>query len=748
MGVLKNKYFQAFMLSLLVGCAMIIPSIIAGHGILTLRADFNFQQIPFNEFMNDSIKNGNMLWVWNNDLGSDFIGAFSFYNLTSPFTLIGFLFPANWFPYLIGPIFILKYGIAGLTSYLYLQQYVKDKKWALLGSLLYAFSGFQITNMLFYHFHDVVALFPLLLYSLDRLVNGNKKWLFSLCVALSVFTNYFFFIGEVVFLIIYYLIKVISKSYTFSARKFGRIWFEGILGVGIAMVILLPSILFVMDNPRVNNYWTLRSMFVFDKIHLIEILRAMFFPSDDMSLHSVLSADNYSSCEAFLPFVSCIFVFAYIFKKPKDWKSLLFIICLVFMFIPILNSSFFAFTNTYYARWFYMPILIMCLLTASCLDENIKVKLGIIITLILFIIFGLSLAYMYFGVHTRIIYNKMYFIVYLCLFIICFIGTYFCVKNKKYKFILLIIGIIIYIVFRGNYFFYQNKLSFQHLRQKYDTFLSAYSELKIPENNVRVDGSGECFSNLNYVAKIPYLKNFNSNLHGSNFEFYYSVGIPNGSIRDVSTILSEDEKNLHNFLSVKYLISCDTKNSYFDKNYKLISKNNKFYIYKNNEYKKMGISYNYYISTDDFNKLDFKKKRDVLNKAIVLDKKQIKKYGKYFEKYDDGKMEYINTLSNNKFSLKKNKFNSSFKTPKDTLIIYTIPYSKGWNSKVNGKDALIEKVDNGFMAIKVEKGFNNVEFIYTTPGLKIGFIISIISVLILIGSIVLEKIKYKQKTLI
>ena len=257
MRILKNNYFIAFMLSLLLGSLIIVPSIIAGNGILTLIADFNTQQIPFNIFLNTAVKNGDILWTWVNDLGSNFIGTFSFYNIGSPFVLLGFLFPAKWFPYLIGPIFILKYAFAGLFSYLFLQQYVKDKKWAIIGSLLYSFSGFQITNMLFYSFHDIVAFFPLLLYSLDQIVLKNKKTLFCLVVALCCFINYYFFIGEVIFLIVYYLVRVFTKTYPFSFRNFGKILFNGCLGVGIAMIIFLPSILFVIDNPRVNNNWNI-----------------------------------------------------------------------------------------------------------------------------------------------------------------------------------------------------------------------------------------------------------------------------------------------------------------------------------------------------------------------------------------------------------------------------------------------------------------------------------------------------------
>ncbi|MCI8330683.1 MAG: glycosyltransferase, partial [Bacilli bacterium] len=70
-------------------------------------------------------------------------------------------------------------------------------------------------------------------------------------------------------------------------------------------------------------------------------------------------------------------------------------------------------------------------------------------------------------------------------------------------------------------------------------------------------------------------------------------------------------------------------------------------------------------------------------------------------------------------------------------------------ARVNGKEVKIEKVDNGFMAIKINKGKNNIEFKYTTPGLLIGIIISTISLVFYIiylikNKLTKEKSQYKK----
>lgn len=741
MKILKNSYFIAFIFSLLLGCLIIVPSIIAGNGILTLIADFNTQQIPFNEFLNTAVKNGDVLWTWVNDLGSNFIGTFSFYNIGSPFVLLGLLFPASWFPYLIGPIFILKYAFAGLFSYLFLQQYVKDKKWAIIGSLLYSFSGFQITNMLFYSFHDIVAFFPLLLYSLDKIVLENKKTLFCLVVALCCFINYYFFIGEVVFLIIYYLVRVFTKTYPFSFRSFGKILFNGCLGVGLAMVIFLPSIMFVLDNPRVNNAWTIPSMLFYDKNTYLEIIRAIILPSDVMSgpNHSILNSYNYKSIELFLPFVGVVLAISYVFKNKKNWISILFIICLIFMFIPILNSSFFAFTNAYYARWFYMPILIMSLLSAKCLDENVSIKPGVIITLILFIILALGLCYIYFGLNIRILYNKTAFIIYLFVFVICLISLCLIMKFFKNKFLWILIGIILYTTFRGNYFFYQNKGTLGNNSDYVEEILTVDDTLDFSTKDVRYDFALGCSFNLGYLGNFPNIKTFNTNINGSNFEFWQSVGIPNNSFRDVNTYLDDDDFALRNLLSVKYVVSCNTRNKNFEEKYKFIDKREDYYIYENEDYKKMGISYNYYISDNDYEKLTYKEKREILNNALVLNEEQTKKYNSILQKYNEDETKYTNETKNYYFEFGKGSFTNKFEIDKQTMIMYSVPYDSGWSVEINGKKGKIEKVDNGLMAIKVHKGKNKVEFKYTPPGLKLSLVISALSLIIVVGRMVMTK---------
>lgn len=689
---------------------MFLPITILEKGLFFIGSDFNLQQMIFGEVMNYSLKEGSYLWTWFNDLGSDFIGTFSFYNLFSPFNVFTYLFPARWYPYLCSFLTIVKFGVGGLTSYLFLKRYVKNKKLVLLGSLLYSFSGFQFTNMLF-HYYDSVVLFPLLLYALDNLVYDNRKGYFALTVSLLAFTNWFMFIGEVVFVVIYYIVKVICKSYVFDLKKFFNILLEGVLGTLLASVVLVPSLFFTISNPRISNSFTLSSSLKYSSlINYIEIFRAFFFPSEVMTPRAYLDTANYASVDLYLPFVGSVLAISYSISKKKSWISILMFTCIFFMLVPILNSSFFLFTTSYYARWFYMPTLVLALLSIKCIEENISIKSGTIISFLSLGVMILSyfvLKYRY--PEVEYIHDIKYLIMMISFMIINLVILILIYKSKnrlKYLFIFTILFVGIW----SNYSIYKYRCNSLEYNKRYYNYIHSYKEIKF-DDLVRTNSFTGCFSNQGIIFKNGNLLSFNTNMEGSAFEFYNSVDYQ----RLVSTSILVDSP-LNQFLSVKYFISCTDEEK---DDYKLYKDTKNYKIYLNDNYKEMGFVFNKYISNKEFLEKSTEEKYNIINSMIILDDEQITKYKDYYN--EDVK------VNSNKFKFINNGFISDIDVSKDTLVLYSVPYDKGWKAFNNGREVEIENVDNGMMAIKINKGMNNVKFTYYPRGLKLGLWLSIVS---------------------
>ena len=153
---------RAFCLAVLTACIVFVPFMIFDGGYFLFYGDFNVQQVPFYQMLHDAIRSGNWGWSWTTDLGANQVGSYTFYNLTSPFFWLTLPFPSDAVPYLMGPLYLLKFSCASLSAYTYLKRYTRNPDAAVLGGLLYAFCGFSVYNVFFNHFHEAIIIFPLL----------------------------------------------------------------------------------------------------------------------------------------------------------------------------------------------------------------------------------------------------------------------------------------------------------------------------------------------------------------------------------------------------------------------------------------------------------------------------------------------------------------------------------------------------------------------------------------------------------
>ena len=137
------QYLLVFFGALILAHIIFIPFVIMDGGTFNYIGDYNCQQIPFYIEANESVRNGELFWNWNTDLGANFIGSYAFYLIGSPFFWLTVLLPLSWVPKAIPFLICLKTAVAALTAYVYLKRVVKNKNYAFLGALLYAFSGFS-----------------------------------------------------------------------------------------------------------------------------------------------------------------------------------------------------------------------------------------------------------------------------------------------------------------------------------------------------------------------------------------------------------------------------------------------------------------------------------------------------------------------------------------------------------------------------------------------------------------------------
>lgn len=749
----KNSYLKVFLSAFCMFFLIVLPVVIYNKGYMTYYGDFNSQQLPFLKHIHESVRNGNILWDWYTDLGSDFISTYSFYLLGSPFFWLMLLVPESLVLFSVPLVLSLKYAVSALTSYAYIKRFVKRDSSAVIGCFLYAFSGFQAYNIFFNHFHDVTALFPLMLIAMEEHITKNRRGIFALTVALMAVTNYFFFAGQAVFLIVYFLLRSRCRDFRVTPKKFISLFFEALLGTAAASFILLPSALSVLGNFRVSKHLLGMDMLAYsDRTRIWRIVQSFFMIPDSPARPNLFSdgTSKWSSIAGYLPMFSMAGVISFVRAKPDKWQSRLIKFCVLCAFIPVLNSMFYMFNSEYYARWLYMPVLIMAMVTAQIFERTDINPVPGFRACTLFLAAVLIISFLPAKEEDTVTwaaFGKYKVYLYISLGItaafLMIAGYIFsCRKNRK-KYIRkgIVFTVAASFVSTAAVFYfgiYDGPYPDRYIAASInDTSASVIID---DEEFFRADISENC-DNYPVFWGIPSMRCFNSTVSPSIMEFYNSIGIT----RDVASRADTSHYALRGLLSVKYYFSAkDDENSAPDMPaFSKISDGDHFEVYENTEYVPMGFSYDTYITEEQLGKISEKKKSNALMHSVLLTEEQAEKYSNILENAEISdsmltKKTYLSDCekrrnsSCSEFSTSTNGFTARIKTDRKSLVFFSVPFDKGFTAYVNGVKTDIEKVDNGFMAVVVPEGESDIKFSYVTYGLETGIKISAAAFLIIL----------------
>ena len=83
----------------------------------------------------------------------------------------------------------------------------------------------------------------------------RRRGVFAVTVFLCCFVNYYFFVGQVTFTLIYFFLRLLTRSFRINLRDFLMLFCEAVVGVLMSCVLLVPTILAVVQNPRVEDVY-------------------------------------------------------------------------------------------------------------------------------------------------------------------------------------------------------------------------------------------------------------------------------------------------------------------------------------------------------------------------------------------------------------------------------------------------------------------------------------------------------------
>lgn len=765
---MKNKRF--YLLSFFIPIFIVLLALLFTNELnkeAFIISDMKNQYIGFFAYLKNIDSITDLFYSFSKGLGGNMLPDF-FYYLSSPLNILLFL-PIDIIT-IISIIILLKFGICGLTSYLFFKTKIENK-YALLFSLCYSLSSYMINFYFNTMWIDAVYMLPLILIGVDRLINEKGSSFYIGTLFLSILFNYYITFSTCIFLVLYFLYETIITN-KLSKKIILKFIFSSLISTLLASFIILPIIVNIINISRPVDFQSLTSFK--DIIEGIFVFIIKLFPctNNANTIEGVFTFNIYSSLLTLILFI--LFILNKNINKKEKFLTIL--LLLIFLFSFLLNPlSYiwhgFSYPSAFFFRYSYLFIFFIIYIASKQIKYIINKKDMVLVSIILLIFLIIC-----------IFYNNLYnanFIYLSFLFITIYL---FLIYNKEklnsnnfYIFILLITIIELFINTSSSFVTkkeYQKEIDY--FPKNIDSIISNLRTNSIPSYSLNddfiYDRKGTMYSSSNISKKMKdfyykigaYSTNTSMYLSENNKVIYDILGINNGSI-------GYQAKNINNVI---YINSFDYQNKII-KNITGLEKD----IFTKIKLNKIS-NYTYetfipndsdlYLSVDiDFTKYVYKYN---IGKLYINDEliKYINNYGhnygiiKIKNKYKNKSIKirldvedknininnlnlayvnkknynnYINYLNNNELNIthfNNNKINGNINIKDNSYLFLSIPYDKNWNIYVDGKKIKKLKVFDTFIGFKINKGYHEVKLIYIPKEFILGLIISTITFIILI----------------
>ncbi|MCL2513985.1 MAG: YfhO family protein, partial [Oscillospiraceae bacterium] len=163
-----------------------------GKGMTILRMDLYHQYGPlFAELYERIMQNKSLVYSWASGMGSSFLGNTLNY-LSSPFAVIMLILGhRNMTEAIAGMILIKAAFSAGTFTWFIKKSLGRHDGSAAAFGLLYAFCGYFIAYYWNVMWLDAMYLYPVILYGIEKIINGKKATLYILSLALLMYATYY-----------------------------------------------------------------------------------------------------------------------------------------------------------------------------------------------------------------------------------------------------------------------------------------------------------------------------------------------------------------------------------------------------------------------------------------------------------------------------------------------------------------------------------------------------------------------------
>ena len=700
------------------------------------------------------------------------------HSIGNPFELILILTGSENLIYGIAYVEVLKIFLAALLFFLFLRTLDLLPVTAVLGGLLYAFSGFMILGGTWYVFSVDAVYFALLLYALERYFKDGSWHYLVIGIALVAANTSFNLYLYAMFILPY----TIFRHYHYHqwqplelVKTIGWIIIFGALGACISAIFLIANIQEMISSPRLTGdaslFGQLLSQSPFQMAGIKHNITAIsrLFSSDLLGTGSQFSG-WYNYLEA--PMLYCGLlalllapqVFVHLNRPQRISYLLFFIVFLLPVIFPFFRHLFWAFSGEYYRL--FSAFVAFILLFFSLHAFNIIIKSGeinnrLLIATLITLLSLIAAPYLYDAqLAENIINEKMALMV--CTFLLLYAFSIILLSKPKLNGIALT-GLITLVCVELTSFSWQtinNRPTLTaegyHAKTGYnDSSVEAIAKIKQKDSGFyRIEksySSGPAIhSSMNDSKVHGYFgtKSYHSFNQLNYIRFLDAMEIIDGTNENATRWAKglKDTPLLLSLASVKYFITKDPEHLRILMNYGIqgIEKIGDVFIAINTLYLPLGFAYESVMTEDEFLRLPNGKKYVTLMRAAILTstdqqaQPQLPSYPaeEIPSSYDiNSFVADINQRRTATMTIKhfdNNHISGEIKLDAPRFLFFSIPFDKGWSLKVNGQTKNLVQANIGFSGIALGKGKHEIELTYKTPNLLIGAAISIISILIFI----------------
>ena len=808
MGIIKKYkwYLITFLLTLTV-MTVFFTSIGCFSDRTILTSDMQGQTFPLLQYLKNALNgDASFPYSFSKGLGGGMYGTI-FYYLSNPINLLVYFF--DDIPLFLLLTVILKISLCGLTMNIFLSHKFKENNWAIVVfSLAYAIMGYNINYYTNFMWLDGVFLAPLILIGIDRIIEGKKDWLYIILLFVAIICNYYIGYMLCIFSAIYFGYNLLLK-YDYKKDKkiiWRQIFHFAIITclVGIMCAfILIPSAVELFHTHRVL---TLKDA-GFINWNFFDYFAPLYIGFGNLVNPLNFYGFNIYCGLLMLPLVILYFKNSKISKKEKRLTAVVFLIFALPITFNYINYIWHMFSVTVFFNYRYSFLAtLFTLYIAYKSYRNLEVnKKTLTVTYIIMLIISAALLYLTYSAPDYYVYLNWKKII--LTLILLFLYIVLLIKGKKkialgivFVEIILNLSIIGYtsnmpsrseynkfiellspfteicsdkrcettVGFTMNdplYWNYSGVTSFLSTNNKNGaTFLSKVSGIQEGRNYFVYTYNNPVLNMLMGIEYVMDTRPFNEyevvtvidgiNIYKNNHALGLGYLVDHHALDDFDTeatgiFYQEEFLNLLKGTEEKYFIELPvekiddfTYEVTVDINYSYI------YIYSDSAPSVNGVdnaTRELYVYTADEYGILYNKPGD--DKLLLEYKEKPEKVKLYYLDYSK-LVDFYQEFSKKELVIEENTGNyikGNIAVEEDSVLLFTVPFERGWAVKVNGERVFVFPLADTFTGIYLSEGEYTIELIYKAHGVKESILVSILAfITLLIYEFMLNK-KWQKK---